>query len=483
MLKEVKFIPVTADSHPFITAVNACEFEKNGYLEDEYFLTGTANIYEEDAAGKLSVSTPDAPYTTRILVRRPADPARFSGNVVLEVLNSSANYDIDRDWQMMWRHIIRHGDIYIGISSKGHVVDALKRFDPVRYAPINWANPTPDRPAPKNANPFSFLKQFESGLFWDILVDFAKALRTDTELNPIREYGKNWLYLVGWSQSGGYIARILNTFAYLPENCKDGPLFDGYLNTGSGAGNAPINSYSASWRMGWGGAPSSSILRSKEPCIAVNTESENRSTFWYGDFDEPNCKFRTWQIPCSSHDTEYTLIRYYDAMMDDMRKAGTIQTWEGYLGEPMNTPYEPIFCAALQALYNWVREGIPAPHAPKIKTEMTYEPSDKTGALVANRKDIFGNALGGIRYPTADCPTAAYQSYSDRKDGSIQMMFGQCTPFSPALLQSIYGDLANYRKLAEKSADSAVAKGFVLKEDRDWLVDRTCEIAAARGLR
>ncbi len=483
MLKEVKQIPITPDSHPFITAVNACEFEKNGYLEDEYFLTGTANIYEEDSSGVLTVSTPDAPYTTRILVRRPAELSRFSGNVVIEVLNSSANYDIDRDWQMMWRHIIRHGDIYIGISSKGHVVDALKRFDPVRYAPINWANPTPDRPAPENANPFSFLKEYESGLFWDILVDFAKALRTDAPLNPIREYGKNWLYLVGWSQSGGYLARILNSFAYLPENCKDGPLFDGYLNTGSGAGNAPINSYRATWRMGWGGTPSSRILRSKEPCIAVNTESENRSTFWYGDFDEPNCKFRTWQIPCSSHDTEYTLIRYYDAMMDDMRRANTIQSWEGYLGEPMNTPYEPIFCAALQALYNWVREGVPAPHAPKIKTEMTYEPTDKTGALVANRKDIFGNALGGIRYPTADCPTATYQSYSDRKDGSIQMMFGQCTPFSPALLQAIYGDLENYRRLVEQSADSAVAKGFVLKEDRDWLVDRTCEIAAARGLR
>jgi len=430
MLKEVKLIPVTEASHPFATAVNACAFEQNGYLEDEYFLTGTANIYEEDPMGKLSVSTPDAPYVNRILVRRPADVSKFSGNVLIEVLNSSARYDIDRVWMLTWKKIVRDGDIYIGITSKGHAVDALKRFDAERYDAISWANPTPERPAPANGG-FDYMKEYELGLFWDMMVDFAKVLRTDSPMNPIAEYGKNWLYLSGWSQSGSYLARMINTFAYKPENCANGPLFDGYLNTGSGAGNKAINSYAAGGRFGFGGRPSgASLLCAKEPVIAVNTESENRNTFWYGDFDEPNCKFRTWQIPCSSHDTEYTLLSYYDAMMDDMKKADTIQSWEGYIGEPMNTPYEPIFCAALQALFNWAREGIPAPHAPKIETEMTYEPTDKTGSLVANRKDAFGNSLGGIRYPTADCPTATYQSYSDRKDGGIQMMFGQCVPFA-----------------------------------------------------
>ncbi len=482
MLKEVKRIPVTETSHPFTTAVNACEFAKNGYLEDEYFLTGTANIYEEDAMGQLSVSTPDAPYTTRIMVRRPADIGRFSGNVLIEVVNSSARYDIDRVWMLTWKKIVRDGDIYIGISSKGHVVDALKRFDAERYAPINWANPTPDRPAPVNGG-FDYIKEYELGLFWDMMVDLAKVLRTDNPLNPIAEYGKNWLYLSGWSQSGSYLARMINTFAYKPENCANGPLFDGYFNTGSGAGNKAINSYSAAGRMMFGGRPSgASILCTKEPLIAVNTESENRGTFWYGDFDEPNCKFRTWQIPCSSHDTEYTLLRYYDAMMDDMEKANTIQSWEGYIGEPMNTPYEPIFCAALQALFNWARKGIPAPHAPKIETEMTYVPTDKTGSLVANRKDAFGNSLGGIRYPTADCPTATYQSYSDREDGKIQMMFGQCVPFSPEMLKSLYGNLGNYRRLVERSTDNAIAHGWVLAADREDLIEQTVAIAAKRGL-
>ena len=487
MLLKMQKIPVTETSHPFITAVNACNLAAFGYVEEEFFQSGTANIYDEDENGTLRVTVEDCPYTTRLIVRRPEKREKFSGNVLIEVLNASANYDIDRDWMLLWRKMVRDGDIYIGITSKGHAVDALKRFDPERYAPINWANPTPEREGPA-APTFDFLKEYELGLFWDMIVDLAKALRKDdSELNPLKGFGKNWLYLAGWSQSGSYLARVIHSFAYLPENCADGPLFDGYYNSGSGAGDKALNSYAASSRMRFGGMPAGKqLIVTKEPYIAVNTESENRGFgFWADDADEPNYKFRSWQIPCSSHDTKYTLLDYYEPMMDDMIKANTIQYWEGIRenGGPLDSPYEPIFAAAFKALCDWARLGIPAPHAPRIKTEMTFEPTDKTGALVANRKDLFGNALGGIRYPVADCPTATYQSYTERADGSIQMMFGTAKPFSPALLREMYGDLEHYRALAEKSTDHAIAKGFILPEDRAYMVESVVAIAKERGLK
>ncbi len=486
MIQKMQRIPVTEDSHPFITAVKACNLSAHGYVEEEFFQTGSANIYDEDENGKLSVTIPDCPYTTRLILRRPETPEKFSGNVIIEVLNSSANYDIDRDWMLLWRKIVRDGDIYIGITSKGHAVDALKRFDPARYAAINWANPTPERKGPDGPT-FDFMQQYELGLFWDMIVDLAKELRKDdSDLNPLKGFGKNWLFLAGWSQSGSYLARIIHSFSYLPENCTDGPLFDGYYNTGSGAGDKPLNSYAGTQRINFGGMPSGKqIIVTKEPYIAVNTESENRNFgYWADDADEPNHKFRSWQIPCSSHDSKYTLLDYYQPMMDDMVKADTIQTWEGMPenGGPLDAPYEPIFAAALKALIDWARLGIPAPHAPRIRTEMTFEPTDLTGALVANRKDIFGNALGGIRYPVSDCPTASYQSYTVREDGSVQMMFGTAKPFDKALLKALYGDSEHYRALVEKSADRAIAKGFVLPEDREYLVETVTEIAKARGL-
>ncbi len=487
MIQKMEKIAITENSYPFISADRAVDLSRYGYVEEEFFQTGTANIYDEDAAGKLLVSVADAPYTTRILVRRPVDKAKFSGNVMIEILNASAMFDIDRDWILTWRKLVRDGDIYIGVTSKGHVVDALKRFDPERYAAINWANPTPERKGPESTT-FDFMQAYELGLFWDMLVDLAKELRKDeSPLNPIHGFGKNWLYLAGWSQSGSYLARIINSFAYLPENCVNGPLFDGYFNTGSGAGNKVLNSYIHSSRMAFGGRPGGAhMLVTKEPLIAVNTESENRSSgFWHGDADEPEYKFRTWQIPCSSHDTKYTLLTYYDNLVEDLRKAGVALEWEGVAenGEPLDTPYEPIFCAAFKALTDWARYGIPAPHADPIKTRMTFEPTDKTMALVANQKDAFGNALGGIRHPAADCPTATYQSYTDHADGeSIQMMFGTAKPLPKEVLKGLYGSLVEYRRLVAQSTDEAISKGFILAEDRQWMIDAVTEIAQRRGL-
>ncbi|MEP7274495.1 MAG: alpha/beta hydrolase domain-containing protein, partial [Acidobacteriota bacterium] len=85
-------IPVTKTSHPF----GAAEYQrvpeylhKIGYVEEEYFVSGTSNVYEWSEVGIPVVRTPNAPYTTRVLIRRPASKARFSGNAVVEMLNPS----------------------------------------------------------------------------------------------------------------------------------------------------------------------------------------------------------------------------------------------------------------------------------------------------------------------------------------------------------------------------------------------------------
>ena len=74
-----------------------------GYVEEEYAVSGTANLYDYvDDIGQrpdIVVSTPDVPYTTRMLVRRPADARDFNGTVFVEVLNATAGWDGDPIWQ------------------------------------------------------------------------------------------------------------------------------------------------------------------------------------------------------------------------------------------------------------------------------------------------------------------------------------------------------------------------------------------------
>ena len=69
-------IPVTAESYPLMAAgklQDAVDLAALGYVEEEFFVSGAANVYDWAADGALTVKTANAPYTTRILVRRPAD--------------------------------------------------------------------------------------------------------------------------------------------------------------------------------------------------------------------------------------------------------------------------------------------------------------------------------------------------------------------------------------------------------------------------
>lgn len=65
---------------------------KQGYVEEEFILSGTATSYTiegdfpEDGSASASVAD-SAAYTTRLLVRRPADVDKFNGTVVVEWLN------------------------------------------------------------------------------------------------------------------------------------------------------------------------------------------------------------------------------------------------------------------------------------------------------------------------------------------------------------------------------------------------------------
>ena len=61
-------IPVTADSYPFLAAnksTPAFDLSKVGYVEEEYIVSGNANVYDWAADGSLNVKTPNAPYGTR----------------------------------------------------------------------------------------------------------------------------------------------------------------------------------------------------------------------------------------------------------------------------------------------------------------------------------------------------------------------------------------------------------------------------------
>jgi Alpha/beta hydrolase domain len=106
-------IPSTPNSYAFLSAnrVQAVvDLQKAGYVEEEYIVSGTANVYEWAADGSVKVKTPNAPYTTRILIRRPAIATRFSGNVILEPLQNNRAWDWAFMWGTSYEYFIEHGE-------------------------------------------------------------------------------------------------------------------------------------------------------------------------------------------------------------------------------------------------------------------------------------------------------------------------------------------------------------------------------------
>jgi Alpha/beta hydrolase domain len=200
-------IPVTSYSYPFMSADHAAEpfdLSKVGYVEKEYFVSGRANVYDYASNGGLKIRTADAPYTTRILVRYPTDPRRFSGNVNVELLNPSDKYDEDLVWDLTRNYLIENGDAYVGITSKPVAAEFLKRFEPKRYAALSWANPLPGNQTCKNPGPALLpghsSPRTEDGLIWDIVTQVGALLRSQSPTNPLANLRVRYLYQTAYSQ-------------------------------------------------------------------------------------------------------------------------------------------------------------------------------------------------------------------------------------------------------------------------------------------
>ncbi len=200
-------IPVTADSFPFLAAnrqYQPIDLASFGYVEEEFFLSGYANVYDwNDPYAPATIRTANAPYTNRILVRRPADPKRFSGNVIVELLNNAYGWDFPFGaWGDSHDYFLSHADVWVGVTSAPSTVKGLKNFNPQRYAALSWANPL----APEQrCNPSV---DTEAGLIWDITSQVGALMKSKGTSNPLAGYAVEYVY--GAGSTGGELATYIN---------------------------------------------------------------------------------------------------------------------------------------------------------------------------------------------------------------------------------------------------------------------------------
>ena len=479
MIEKTIELPVTAAHMPFAAAARYLDLPAYGYEEKEYRFDGTANVYETVQDEKVKVKVKDVPYRNRMIIRRPADPSQASGHVVVEIINPTSGMEIDRMWILGYRKFMRDGDIYVGITSKPNTIRTMLAWDRERYSFMSWPNPTPEIPLGFDRNMLidagiiaDYDQNYETGLFWDMLNDMAELLRSDNEMNPLRDDPVHTLVLTGWSQSACYLIRYLNSFPHH---------YDGYL-TGGPVRHliAPVNQYETMQVY-----PSflSHVHACEKPLICVQTQSDNAS-FKAGlsrvdDSDDPSFRYRLYEIAGASHDTMATYPDYYrhDPKLEEI---GCLPVYHGQHAEGNDYPSSYLFMAAFRNLFTWIDTGRAPGHEERMQVDEKGE----------NVLDENGNGIGGLRTCLLNAPTCTYHIVSRIRKGQSPVspkadtdpLFGYEEPFAAEKLVSMYGTLDHYRRLCIKDTEEQVKAGFLCKEDAEAIVDLAVSKAKKRGL-
>jgi len=435
-------IPVTADSFPFLAAnrvFQPLDLQKAGYVEEEFIVSGTANVYDWNADGSLTVKTPNAPWSTRILVRRPADRARFSGHAIVELLNPARRFD----WAMMSGYsrdtFIEHGDAWVGVTMPGSV-DALHKFNPARYPSVAFANPDPSETCAVGRGGGAATSDQEEGLRWDMISQVGAALKNGAGLNA------RYLYMTSQGADVLTYAAAIQTHANL-ENGK--PVYDGFLvKTPGGVGRirrcAPAVPR---------GDSRQTIRNIGVPVIEVVAQGEIGTDYQREDSNQPNDRFRIYEVAGAAHIDKWA-YRELPIMQDQLAAMGT--PGQGTPAWPFNVKCDPeiplqenpllkyIFDGAFVNLEQWASKGTAPPKADRITV-----------------KD--GVATGGVRNPYVDVPAASY-TFTSPGPGTCREL-GSTAPFDSAKIDSLYGSHKKYEEKVAESVDGMVKERWITRSD------------------
>jgi hypothetical protein len=293
-----------AGAHGFPFGTSSVDLAAFGYSEQELFISGTAQSFVNSGTlgvdGRWNASAAQAaPYVTRILVRKPVNPERFNGIVVIEWLNVSGGIDAEPDWD--WQHVelLREGYAWVGVTAQFIGAAFLPVFDSVRYAAISHPG---------------------DSWSYDIYSQAAMAVLhgNPRPLGPLTERVRTVL-ATGHSQSAFRLFTYYNAIQPLAR------LYEGFLIHSSGSG-APLSQSSAG--AGPSGAnpipappgvpatadipvPPTAFIRGdlSQPVLFLNSETDvSVLGAGFSVHNQPDSNtFRMWEIAGTTHADAYLL--------------------------------------------------------------------------------------------------------------------------------------------------------------------------------
>jgi hypothetical protein len=180
------------------------------------------------------------------------------------------------------------------------------------------------------------------------------------------------------------------------------------------------------------------------PVLGLNTQTE--ALFYYPLRQPDTPRFIYWEIAGASHMSIALSLTFRETLARD----GVLPA--GFQVNPRdpqvsNITWLPTADAAIQHLHRWLNGGQPPPRQQLMVI---------SGDPPAIARDTYGNALGGLRLPELEAPTARY-TFS----GALNDYFGKREAFSVAELKALYPTHARYLEDVSTAATAAQRVGII----------------------
>lgn len=410
--------------HPDVPGSRAVVLEPYGtdrmarydYVQEEYFVSGTA-------AG--------TPYGTRILVRRPADPARCSGTVIAEASHIWGGTSV---WRAINRFVMRGNHVWVEIDSQApSAMGLVAGADPDRYRSFTFAeSPLSQQfaatiPFSPDADYAEVVAEYDRFMrrWWDatpqspeILAQVSAALR---EGLPGSGTKARKVFLGGISQTGGVVREFIRHHHGRLRLEGGEPAFDGYLPGASGGPALPDVDVPVIEVLGE--AEFQSVRRRCGVGGQVRGLSHRRAD---------SASFRLYEVAGMAHRETREMSAADRARLSRCPLPAGAR-WSTF-------PNSHVYHALWQALLDWSDTGrAPAP-------SMVLATEGDTDEIL---RDEHGNALGGWRTTHVDVPTSTLTAATPL--GRPSWYHGNEIPFDHATFDELYGNVERWqRKVADR---------------------------------
>ena len=504
--------PVKDPGHGYPFNATPMDLARQGYVEEEFFIQGTADRYNTPPMATGTVAEGGHSFKTRIVVRRPASASRFNGTVIVEWTNVSQGHDNEADWFQSGAHFVRAGYAWIGVSAQRVGVDALKQWGPARYGTLDVS----EGGAITN-----------DALSYDVFASAARAARGQAGASVMGGLKAERLIATGHSQSA---ARL---YTYFTSVHPLAPVFDGVVLHG-------------------GGGLVRQDLDVKVWKFLSETDVPGSLATGQPDTD----RFRHWEVAGTSH-LDAQLSRGLGRLglraaggtpVDGVPSGPTISGGGAGIGnfqdassQPNDGCEKPIFSRVpshyvQNALYDhfarWIKDGTPPPTAKHLELNIAPpgsegpgrsggtggaaepagagraggtgrvdapggagEPAGAGGLVESGRsggtgrvdapagrgrggpqpiryviaRDDNGNALGGIRLAEHAVPTATNSGQNG--GGMFCGLLGSHEAFDSAKLASLYSSHDAYVAKVREVTEKNLKAGYIVKADADTTIE------------